>query len=178
MQKRRLLVTLTAGAALTVAGCATPGPERTANPPPPEQVEPPEPIEPGNPPPPDMDELDVQVAPPETLDQDVGTATPALDINTNPPPPDPNRTVPTVAPLPTWDEVESGHPKGATNPPMPELVVTPSGDCFKAWRSPMAPSSIPHGDRVQESCDADCGTPIQCPDKAKDLLDAHERQVQ
>lgn len=77
--------------------------------------------------------------------------------------------------LPTWDEVESGHPEGATNPPIPELVVTPDGQCFKQWRGAMIrpePGEL-RGDRV-EDCGSDCGVPIQCPDKAKELLDAYD----
>ena len=52
-----------------------------------------------------------------------------LPVSMNPPPR-----------LQTWDEVESGHPAGATNPPMPVLVTFADGRaCFKEWVSPMIP---------------------------------------
>ena len=106
-------------------------------------------------------------------------------VNPPPPPPelpdgpelptDADGDVPADGELPTWDEVESGHPEGATNPPIPELVVTPDGQCFKQWRGAMIPPEPGEvwGDRV-EDCESDCGVPIQCPDKAKELLDAYE----
>jgi hypothetical protein len=97
----------------------------------------------------------------------------------NPPPPEPAEqpeepVLPPMnppTPLPTWDDVRSGHPPGATNPPRPELIVTPDGDCYKRWRPGMlAPQpGEPHGDRV-EACEADCGVAIVCPDKAETLL--------
>ncbi|TNE85455.1 MAG: hypothetical protein EP330_25565 [Deltaproteobacteria bacterium] len=78
--------------------------------------------------------------------------------------------------LPTWDEVASGHPEGATNPPSPFLRVTPEGECYKFWRGMMAPPRPGEiiGDRVQ-ACEegADCGTQIQCPEpRASELLEA------
>ena len=88
--------------------------------------------------------------------------------------------------LPTWDEVKSGHPEGATNPPTPELVVTPEGDCYKNWRSGMAAPTReePRGltiyasvgnDRIQDCEGVDCGTLIQCPqERKKDLQRALE----
>jgi len=98
----------------------------------------------------------------------------------NPPPPEPEgpsnppMPVPDTVPekLPTWDEVKSGHPEGATNPPGPELIVTPEGDCYKKWVGGMIMPQGPHGDRV-EACEENCGTKIQCPPKAKELLDAY-----
>ncbi len=70
--------------------------------------------------------------------------------------------------LPVWDDVPSRHPVGATNPPIPELLVTPDGRCFKNWHSPMVPG--PRGDRVVDSCDDDrCGTEISCPERATDI---------
>ncbi|MCO4745471.1 MAG: hypothetical protein KC912_11835 [Proteobacteria bacterium] len=88
-----------------------------------------------------------------------------------PPPPDSN--------LPAWDEVASGHPEGATNPPSPFLLVTPDGDCYKGWRGAMMPPRPGEviGDRVQV-CEegADCGTAIQCPEpRASELLEAHAK---
>lgn len=107
----------------------------------------------------------------------------------NPPPPEPvevpepePEVIPPPrnppAPLPTWEEVESGHPKGATNPPRPELIVTPGGTCYKKWVSGMlAPQpGQPFGDRV-EDCTENCGTEIQCPPKAGELLKAYEAET-
>jgi hypothetical protein len=74
--------------------------------------------------------------------------------------------------LPAWDDVASGHPAGATNPPIPELIVTPDGRCFKAWVSPMMPRDE-RGDRVDAVCAGeDCGTEIVCLDRAAALLEA------
>lgn len=64
-----------------------------------------------------------------------------------PPPPDPVPTPeePVVlrnppAPLPTWDEVKSTHPEGATNPPSPVLIVSRAPlRCFKGWMGGMQP---------------------------------------
>lgn len=81
----------------------------------------------------------------------------------------PEQAVPVA--LPAWDDVPSGHPEGATNPPMPELVVTPEGDCFKRWVSPMKRPTGPRGNRV-EACVEDCGTAIVCPPEAEALLAA------
>ncbi len=105
----------------------------------------------------------------------------------NPPMPDLPVEEPTVNPpdpdaeLPTWDEVKSGHPEGATNPPMPELIVTPDGDCYKHFRPGMIapqPGEVV-GDRIQECGEGvDCGTPVQCPEERKKaVLDAAEPEV-
>ena len=95
---------------------------------------------------------------------------PVPELIGNPPEPVPE---PTPTALPTWDDVGSGHPEGATNPPSPHLVVKPDGSCFKLWRSPMIrsePGKI--GDYVDPDCVGDdCGTPIQCPDEAASLLE-------
>jgi hypothetical protein len=81
--------------------------------------------------------------------------------------------------LPTWDEVGSGHPPGATNPPRPELIVTPEGRCYKHWVSPMmrrAPGSV--GDHVQACVADECGWEIQCPEpRASEVLAAHQAGV-
>jgi len=86
-------------------------------------------------------------------------------VPTNPPPVE-------AEPLPTWEEVASGHPENATNPPTPQLVVTPEGDCYKRWVGMMGDPIGPDWDRVQE-CASDCGTQIQCPPKAAELLEAY-----
>lgn len=91
----------------------------------------------------------------------------------NPPAPDfdPSNHPPPPEEKPAWDDVKSGHPEGATNPPIPVLVVTPAGDCFKGWRSPMVPPSADNQDRVQECPDGhECGVAVECPPKAAELL--------
>jgi len=96
---------------------------------------------------------------------------------TNPPTPAPDDRPPTnpprieEAPLPTWDEVESGHPEHATNPPVPHLIVTPEGDCYKKWVGGMIAQGA-EAKRV-EACAEDCGTQVQCPPEAAELLEAH-----
>lgn len=112
------------------------------------------------------------------------------DIQENPPPPEmpdgpvlPGGEEGTEAggELPTWDEVKSGHPEGATNPPMPELVVTPDGaHCYKNWRAAMRPPEPGEvwGDRVQECAPDECGTEIECPeDRARELLEAAKPDI-
>ncbi len=123
--RTRILVTLSAGAALSV-GCGA-----TAN----------------------------------TDDRPLGNPPPQEEVHGNPPfEPD----------LPTWDQVPSGHPEGATNPPRPVLVVTPTGECYKDWVGSMLMPQPHTSDRVQD-CSAGapntpCGTEIQCPDRAFELL--------
>ena len=107
---------------------------------------------------------------------DEGDRPPSFPIN--PPgfnePPLAEKRVADAPPLPSWDEVKSGHPEGATNPPSPFLVVTPEGRCFKEWRGMMAPPQpgVPFGDRVQECGEEDdCGAEVQCPQpKTSELL--------
>jgi len=136
---------------LTLAACGGPKPP-PGNPPPPDLVQEPEPI-------PEVPEVHENPPPPEPIEP-----IEPVDIPRNPP-----------TPLPAWDDVKSGHPEGATNPPRPVLIVTPEGACFKQWVSPMMRPTPgqPFGDRV-EDCTADCGTAVQCPPKAAELLAAHE----
>lgn len=73
-------------------------------------------------------------------------------------------------PLPTWDEVPSPHPPGATNPPSPVLLRTPEGRCYEQWVSPFLPREY-HVDRVTacpspDEVVGDCGTEIVCPPDA------------
>jgi len=76
--------------------------------------------------------------PPPPIPPPVGNPSPPPVLR-NPPPPEPPPG-PGAAPLPTWDEVPSTHPKGATNPPRPVLVVLEDGSrCWKEWVSPMLP---------------------------------------
>jgi hypothetical protein len=97
-----------------------------------------------------------------------------------PPPPEPTQNPP--APLPTWDEVLSGHPPGATNPPYPILVVsqTPQA-CFKVWHGGMIPPPADvreaHGRVVATPAEAgDRATQVQCPEgEPQRLLEAYAK---
>jgi hypothetical protein len=115
------------------------------------------------------------INPPEAPSPDTVPPIPPPVGNPSGPPPQPVEEVvppptnPPPAPLPTWEEVLSGHPAGATNPPIPELIVTPDGRCYKKWRSPML-AKPPFGDRL-EDCKQDCGTLIACPPAAAPLLE-------
>lgn len=116
-----------------------------------------------------------------------GTTTPEPEVTSNPPepvvianPPEPEPPEPETVTLdrdpskPQWADVGSGHPEGATNPPIPELIVTPDGRCYKQWVSGMVFRPGQNGDRVLDCGeDDDCGTPIQCPDKAERVLAEH-----
>ena len=96
-------------------------------------------------------------------------------------PGEPTRNPPAPG-LPTWDEVESGHPEGATNPPSPVLEVTADGSrCFKAWHPgmmPWEPEMVELGGRVLTSASDAKGTEIICPeDRKAEILQKHaERQ--
>lgn len=86
----------------------------------------------------------------------------------NPPPPD--EDPPT---LPTWESVESGHPEGATNPPIPVLEVTADGaHCFKHWQSPMIRDGEMRtlGGRVLATPQEAKGTEVACPTEQRDAL--------
>jgi hypothetical protein len=97
-------------------------------------------------------------------------------VTSNSPPPDPVPTTnppPTPPALPAWEDVASGHPEGATNPPMPVLEVTEDGQrCFKAWQSPMVPDPDLRAlnGRVLATADAAKGVEIQCPPEERDRL--------
>lgn len=107
----------------------------------------------------------------------------------NPPPPEPvviaNPPPPDAATaLPTWDEVESGHPEGATNPPMPVLVAALDGSaCYKAWYDPRA---VPAEARQKGGIVLDAGeapperaTAVQCPaDQLAEVLQHHQAAEQ
>ncbi len=86
------------------------------------------------------------------------------DVDMNPP-----RA--TKSGLPTWEDVESGHPEGATNPPSAVLIVATNGlRCWKEW---VGAEERGPGNRV-EDCATPCGTEIQCPEeRATNLLIAH-----
>lgn len=141
---------LAAGAALTLAGmgCAKDEPP-TGNPPPP----PPPPMT-TNPP----AQPDGPPAGPPGGDGNIGDGEPQ------------------TGELPTWESVASGHPAGATNPPMPVLAVTTDGRCFKEWRGGMIPPDpeiMAVGGRVITGPDQTEGTETQCPPHADEVLAAH-----
>ena len=154
-RRRSVVLPLLAGAALSVGGAACTaggpgGPVVTSNPPPP----------------PEPDEV-----------QEVGTPESAEEmIATNPPPPELEGEGPTSA-LPTWDAVESGHPEGATNPPMPVLIVQADGErCWKDWSDPrrMDREVMTKGGKVvDDASGAEGATEITCPDNASEVLAKH-----
>lgn len=85
-------------------------------------------------------------------------------IPRNPPPP-----------LPTWDEVISPHPEGATNPPSPVLIVRREDrSCHKGWWGgmvPPPPAVLQARGRVAETA-AEVGfaTRVVCPPGEPDRL--------
>ena len=94
----------------------------------------------------------------------------------NPPPPRP-RPVPPAS-LPAYDEVKSGHPERATNPPIPSLVVTPDAACYKLFSDPRLRSGQPE---VRTDCDdssVHCGIPVRCPPEATKVLADHKAAQQ
>lgn len=106
------------------------------------------------------------------------TKEPVVTHNPPPPPePDPLPTTNPPAPLPTWDEVESGHPEGATNPPRPVLEVSEDGAaCYKAWFDPRMnlPEVREKGGIVLDPGQAPTGVPVQCPaDQVATVLARH-----
>ena len=105
----------------------------------------------------------------------------------NPPPPEQPPEVPIGNPpppesaLPSWDDVASGHPEGATNPPRPVLTVTADGaQCWKDWVSPMIPPSQDFmelgGEVVTSAADAK-GTEVQCPPEATEVLARYQARA-
>lgn len=98
----------------------------------------------------------------------------APEPNTLPPgnPPAPGPTEPEPGPpsaaLPTWDEVRSTHPEGATNPPLPVLAVDSEGRCYKEWSDPrrVPPEVREQGYRALPAGEASTGTEVQCPPEA------------
>lgn len=154
--RRPVVLPLAAGLALSVAGTACTGKDVKSEDPPPEQPT-------SNPPAPPPD-------PPE-------------ERTTNPPgPPSDEKPKPEpqgdgAAELPTWEAVESGHPEGATNPPVPVLLVQADGErCWKSWSDPRRVDREVHakGGRVLEGeAQAEGATEIQCPDNASTVLAKH-----
>ena len=117
-----------------------------------------------NPPPP---------AAPPTIATPADATQPPQNISINPPAPTP----PPEA-LPSWDDVPSPHPAGATNPPAPILAATADGEaCFKEWRDirGMALEGISPNGRILAEGETSPGTPIACPaDRLQALLHPEE----
>lgn len=85
-------------------------------------------------------------------------------VTQNPPPPDPvPTTTQTSSGLPSWDSVPSGHPEGATNPPIPVLEVK-DGACFKAWYDPRAMPIEARGTGARKlgPDETSSGTQVEC----------------
>lgn len=100
----------------------------------------------------------------------------------NPPPPPPTGNPPPPEPepaLPAWEDVASGHPEGATNPPIPVLAVLEDGSrCWKEWHPAMRapdPAVLKAGGRVLADAADAKGTEITCPRRrAQAVLDQHK----
>jgi hypothetical protein len=84
------------------------------------------------------------------------------EMSHNPPPVEMSHNPP--MPLPTWDQVPSGHPEGATNPPSPILIMTDDGACYKKWVGMASAGEKDH--RVTTCAPDECGQMIQCPPDA------------
>lgn len=113
--------------------------------------------------------------PPEPIHVNPPPVEPAPEpgLATNPPEPVGEAPEPEPAPgLPAWEAVPSQHPPGATNPPIPVLLVSPEGRCFKQWVGPMVPFPA-RRDRVEPCTEpGDCGTEVVCPaERAAPLLE-------
>lgn len=103
---------------------------------------------------------------------------PMPTANPPPPPPDPN-----AGQLPRWEEVASGHPEGATNPPRPLLVVMEDGPrCWKEWVGGMVPPSeevLQVGGKVITDAAQTTGTEVVCPlRQAQSVIDKNRSRTQ
>ena len=106
--------------------------------------------------------------PPETIVPEVLNPGDGPIRTTNPPPPQ----TPTSL-LPAWEDVPSGHPEGATNPPVPVLAISADGtECFKEWYDPRMVPEIAreHGGRILSEGETSEGTAVQCPRDQVDTL--------
>lgn len=122
----------------------------------------PPPVPNNPPPPPNAGPVGTPATPPPTTDPaEVSSTDESPPILRNPPPPS------DVPALPRWEEVESGHPEGATNPPSPVLVVLPEGPrCWKNWVGGLRPPDAKTerlGGQVIASAEEAVGTEIVCP---------------
>ena len=153
---RRTVVVMAAGATLTVAGCRA-GREEPVTAPPAESAESTEVATP--------DEGSTPA--PETIVPEVLSPSEGPIRTANPPRP--------VTPesLPAWEDVESGHPEGATNPPIPVLAVNADGsECFKEWYDPrvVPEQARATGGRVMTEGESSEGTQVECPQERVDAL--------
>ena len=159
------VVPLLAGAALTVSGCQ----RHPTNPPTPDTVLDPSP-----------DSINEQPAAVESDDETADEEVPpqilppeVFEIPMTSNPPGPLTSTPGQLGLPTWDEVASNHPQGATNPPMPILAISADGKtCAKEWADPRSipPQVMGNGGiRVLGDGETSDGERIVCP---QDRVDA------
>jgi hypothetical protein len=164
MSRRRssVVTVLSGGLSLSLAACAgKEGPSPEINPPPQPPVE-------------SIDGEQVEPTDEQTVEgKSSGRTVQALPSN----PPRPAAPTQNPAPaqteeadpkrLPVWDEVESGHPKGATNPPRPVLEILADGArCWKAWEGGMRrpdPELMAIGGRILDDASQTQGTEIECP---------------
>ncbi|MFT7521431.1 MAG: hypothetical protein ACI9MC_003582 [Kiritimatiellia bacterium] len=177
MATRPLILSLTAGAALTVAcsgpkapptdaSVSAPAVQTTADGSQPGEIVPvPDDFRTENPPPPPPPEMTGNPPPPPPPPEVIGNP-PGPQVQ----PPTPRERLSLAHGYPKWDDVSSPHPKGATNPPSPVLIVTPLGDCYKSWEGGMIPAGP---DRVEEVAKEGGGkTRIDCPPNAVAVYDA------
>jgi len=162
--KRPLLMTLAAGAALSISACGkkgADGPEVATDKPQSMRTE--------NPPAPEAPPRTPEAPTPPTSTEGGQIGQPVPEIIGNPPPPSivtprdlaaRNAISTPKKGAPAYAEVKSPHPEGATNPPSPVLLVTPDGDCYKTWEGGMIPAGP---DRVQTVEANDWTTQVQCP---------------
>lgn len=166
--RRPLLMTLAAGAALTVAGCG--GSKKAAEEPSNNTADAGGDATDGSP---ATDGGKVAQTPPDPVGMPTANPPPPPPPPlTNPPMPTGRDLIPQVQPgLPAFADVPSPHPPGATNPPSPVLLVTPEGRCFVTWEGGMIP---PGPDRVVKSTEGmSQTTQINCPaDRALAVWDA------
>lgn len=154
---RRTVVILAAGASLTIAGCRAGREDRVTNPPP---VEPTQTTQ-------TPEAADLTRPAPGSIVPEVPSPEGEQIQTANPPPP----TLPAV--LPAWEDAVSGHPEGATNPPVPVLAINPDGsECFKEWYDPR---TVPEqaraiGGRILAEGESSEGTQVQCPRERVDTL--------
>ncbi len=111
--------------------------------------------------------------PPPPPEEMIATNPPPNEIGDGAgPPPEPS--------LPAWDDVESGHPENATNPPMPVLMLMEDGSrCWKAWTDPRRAdrdAMLLGGKVLTDAAEAEGNTEIACPEKAKDVLAKYAEQ--
>ena len=161
-RQRSVVTVLSGGLSLTVAACAGKDKqETTANPPAPVETS--------------AEKASAGGSPETTGPRGTPSGRVPVEaerIESNPPRPSfLEPSAPTEAPtaqrLPLWDEVESGHPEGATNPPRPVLELLADGSrCWKAWEGGMRPPDAEVravGGRILTSASETSSVEIECP---------------